>query len=311
MNQMPARFEAILQTFPAATHAILQMALQNAGKLEPDHWRQLTRIMAISVEELMLHLLPLAQQYAQTPISHFPVGAAIKASTVNDKDDSRIYLGANHECVGINLSQTIHAEQAATINAWMQGAGQIQTIAVSAAPCGLCRQFLYEAEGRQPIEVIVPATENSQFQRITLSELLPAAFGPADLNQPSGFMAASTSEKEFALKTPSADPLVRAALSAARLSYAPYTHNLAGCALVTAAGKTYTGRYAENAAFNPGVSPLHAAMVCLWMDLCGADPHIIRAVLVEKPTTCSQRAIAELLLKTYAPGIHLEYFEAD
>jgi hypothetical protein len=36
---------------------------------------------------------------------------------------------------------------------------------------------------------------------------------------------------------------------------------------------------------------------------------IQRVVLVEKPTTVSQRKITELLLESWAPGIGLEYFE--
>ena len=72
----------------------------------------------------------------------------------------------------------------------------------------------------------------------------------------------------------------------------------------------YAGRYAENAAFNPSLSALHTAIIRMTMDQPGAGNIIRRAVLVEKPTAISQRAVCELLLQTVAPNVHLEYFEA-
>ena len=72
----------------------------------------------------------------------------------------------------------------------------------------------------------------------------------------------------------------------------------------------YTGRYAENAAFNPSLSPLHTAITRLTMDNFESNINITRAVLVERPTSISQRAVCELLLQTVAPGVKLEYYEA-
>ncbi len=42
------------------------------------------------------------------------------------------------------LSFTINAEQSAANNAWLHGEEGVQIVAVSAAPCGNCRQFLKE-----------------------------------------------------------------------------------------------------------------------------------------------------------------------
>ena len=52
---------------------------------------------------------------------------------------------------------------------------------------------------------------------------------------------------------------------AASKSYAPYSGNFAGCVIETTEGKMYAGRYAENAAFNPSVSPLQAAFIQMTM----------------------------------------------
>ncbi|MBT8368277.1 MAG: cytidine deaminase, partial [Deltaproteobacteria bacterium] len=93
-------------------------------------------------------------------------------------------------------------------------------------------------------------------------------------------------------------------------SYAPYSQNYAGCAIKTVDGKMYTGRYAENAAFNPSLSALQTAIISLTMDRPGSKNSIRRAVLAERPTSISQRAVCELLLQTVAPDVKLEYFEA-
>ena len=105
-------------------------------------------------------------------------------------------------------------------------------------------------------------------------------------------------------------PLVLKAKAAAKNSYAPYTQNLAGCVIMTVDGKKYTGRYAENAAFNPSLTALHTALINMTMALPGLETSIHRAVLVERSTSISQRAACELLLQTVASNVSLEYFEA-
>jgi hypothetical protein len=65
----------------------------------------------------------------------------------------------------------------------------------------------------------------------------------------------------------------------------------------------------ETAAFNPSLSPLHTAIIGMNMDGLKTDGNITRAILVEKPTTISQRGVSELLLDSLAPDIRLEYYE--
>jgi hypothetical protein len=65
----------------------------------------------------------------------------------------------------------------------------------------------------------------------------------------------------------------------------------------------------ETAAFNPSLSPLHTAIIRMNMDGLETDGNITRAILVEKPTKISQRAVSELLLDSLAPDIRLEYYE--
>src|ERR1051326_1452329 len=72
----------------------------------------------------MLDLIPEAKRFAIPPISNF--------------------FGANFEFPGEALSFCVHAEQAAVVQAMAGGETGIDAIAVSAAPCGYCRQVLYE-----------------------------------------------------------------------------------------------------------------------------------------------------------------------
>lgn len=102
------------------------------------------------------------------------------------------------------------------------------------------------------------------------------------------------------------------ALAAARHSYAPYTKNFSGCALQLLDGSLFTGSYAENAAHNPGLSPLHAAISNMRMGsgpgaLFRALPEIRRCVLVEAVSDISQRDLSANLLASIAPGVPLEY----
>jgi cytidine deaminase len=224
------------------------------------------RETGMTIEQFLLSLVPQAQKYAIPPISNFFVGAVALGTT------GSAYFGANYEFVGQALSFTVHGEQAATANAILHGETGMQMLAVSAAPCGYCRQFLYELTTASTLQILLPNTPPT-----LLTSLLPDAFGPGDL----GVTAALMSPQSHNLKIDSDDPVVRAALAAANASYAPYTFSYAGVALRTRDGEIYAGQVAENAAFNPSMSPLEQAVVNLV--ICGGKTYddIADAVLVE------------------------------
>src|SRR6185312_7798402 len=111
-------------------------------------------------------LLAQAESCARPALTYFRVGAVVRGTS------GTLYLGANLEFAGESLSQTVHAEQAALSNAFMHDEAAIEAIAVSASPCGHCRQFLYEfAEGRA-ITILVPGQVP-----VELSAILPHPFG--------------------------------------------------------------------------------------------------------------------------------------
>jgi cytidine deaminase len=192
----------------------------------------------------MLERLVEAESYARPALSGYRVAAVVRGTS------GALYLGANIEFAGENLGQTVHAEQAALSNAFMHEEPGIEAIAVSAAPCGHCRQFLYEFAGGRDIEILVPGEP-----AITLSALLPRPFGPRDLNVTGGPL----SRTKIAIQN--VESVAQAARYAAANAYAPYSHSPSGVAIRSRRGNIYRGSYIENSAFNPSLPPLQVALV--------------------------------------------------
>ena len=263
------------------------------GVIPAERAPEVAEALGCSVAELAQRLVPFARAYSIGPVSGFEVGAVAQATS------GSLYLGANLELPGTALAFTVHAEQSTTTNAWLNGEEGLTAIAVSAPPCGHCRQVLNELTTAATLSVQVAGQEP-----VLLSDLLPAAFGPDDLHVPPGLM--SPQDHCIALET--ADPLVRSALSAANASYAPYTKGFAGVALETASGVVYEGRYAENAAFNPSMSALASALTMRVLG-GGADDALTRAVLVEAPSAVSQAGATAEALRVVAP-VELELYGA-
>ena len=237
----------------------------------------------------MLELLPKAQSYARPALTGFRVGAVVRGTS------GAVYMGANVEFPGENLAQTVHAEQAALSNAFMHDEPGIEAIAVSAPPCGHCRQFLYEfAEGRD-IEILLP-----EQPAIRLSALLPHPFGPRDLNVTMGPLTRT----KIAIQNVEGDP-VRAARYAAANAYAPYSNSPSGVAIRSRRGNVYRGSYIENAAFNPSLPPLQVALVA--MALANEDfGDIAEVVLAEAANnSISQLNATKSVLTVIAP--HAEF----
>ena len=247
----------------------------------------------------MIELLPWAKSFAKVPVSGFAVGAVALGRS------GALYAGANLELAKLPLSASVHAEQAAVANAWLNGERAIGALAVTASPCGHCRQFLNELGGASALRILVPSIAPA-----ALGELLPASFGPADLGvtgrllepEDHGLRAAESSDE-----TPP-DGLLGAALAAADASYAPYTRAYAGVALRLGDGTIVSGRYAECAAYNPSLPALQAALSALALRRADLSA-IANAVLVEAHGPTSQRSAAEAALRTLA-GVPLRYVAA-
>ena len=103
---------------------------------------------------------------AYAPYSDFHVGAAIRAR------DGRIFEGVNVENASYPLG--ICAERAAIARAVGEGCrpGELEEIAVTAAPCGGCRQWLYEFR----LERVTFKNAEGEIVSRTPAELLPESF---------------------------------------------------------------------------------------------------------------------------------------
>jgi cytidine deaminase len=118
-----------------------------------------------------------AMRHAYAPYSDFPVGVAGLV------DDGRVVVGCNVEnasygvglCAECGLVSSLHAT----------GGGRLVAISCVDAngeplmPCGRCRQLLYEHGGPECLVEAVPAP-------LRVHDLLPYAFGPADLEKVNG-----------------------------------------------------------------------------------------------------------------------------
>lgn len=298
MTTVQERLAARLAAFPEAGRSQLAGLLGDPGfrgLVPAEAATEIAQALDRGVEDLMRLLVPFAQCYAIAPVSGFQVGVVARGTS------GSLYFGANMEYVGTSLALTVHGEQSATANAWLHGERGLSSIAISAAPCGLCRQFLYELTTAATLVVLVGGQRPAP-----LRDLLPQAFGPADLGVAAALM--SPESHGLALDPEPEDPLVLAALAAADSSYAPYSGGFAGVAIETASGAVYAGRYAESAAFNPSLSPLQCALV---LHSFGGNPGdaVARAVLVEASSKADHAAVTSDFLSALSDA-ELEAYRA-
>jgi len=305
-------FAKVLDSFPRSSRPYLENLPRQGGKLFAKVHQELMDQLNLPMEALMIRLLPLATLFSVVPVSEFPVGAVVLGGAGTPDGEMNLYLGANMEFENQALNMTLHAEQAAVVNAWHLGARFIKSVATSELPCGHCRQFLTELSGWPDLMVLTSTGEERGYRQNRLPQILPAAFSPTDLGNEKGFMGPAKAHQKLRLVRHSDDAVVQAALSAAEASYAPYTGNLAGCAVETVDNDVISGRYMESVAYNPSVSPLIAAVLQLnLMSLADEPAAISRVVLVEKTTRIRQKGFVEMLMASWVPGVELEYYAAQ
>ena len=123
-----------------------------------------------------------ARTRAVAPYSHFLVGAALLAA------DGRVFTGCNIENAA--FTPTNCAERTALFKAVSEGVTRFTDIAVVGAregqvnelvtaPCGVCRQALFEFCGPE-LNVIMAKSCEDYIER-SLGELLPFGFGGANV----------------------------------------------------------------------------------------------------------------------------------
>ena len=113
-----------------------------------------------------------AMRLAYAPYSQFPVGAAAVA------DDGRVVVGCNVEnaaygvtlCAECGLVSQLHLTGGGRLTHFVCVNGDSEVI----MPCGRCRQLLFENGGADLLLLTVSGVR-------TMAQVLPDAFGPADL----------------------------------------------------------------------------------------------------------------------------------
>ncbi|XP_061347637.1 cytidine deaminase 1-like [Gastrolobium bilobum] len=301
--------------------------------IEASEAQSMAEASGLSLTQLLPSLVNSAQTLARPPISNFHVAAVGLAPS------GRIFVGVNLEFPGLPLHHSIHAEQFLLTNLFLNDETHLHSFAVSAAPCGHCRQFLQELRGAPDIQLLITSDPNREFT--ALSHFLPHRFGPHNLlSQDSPFLLEQHHNRLTLLTTthqqyeyehehehehehadssslPNGvcnghaldEKLKFVALEAANKSHAPYSDSPSGVALVDCGGNVYKGSYIESAAFNPSLGPLQAALVAYVAGGGGDYDRIVGAVLVEKDeATVKQEQTARLLLHLISPNCQFKTF---
>lgn len=138
------------------------------------------------VEQLALVEAESTLKNAYTPYSHFKVAACLYTQ------EGQLVSGVN--CEDASYGLVTCAERTAIVTANAMGLRKFSGIAIitkgenfdtqePTAPCGSCRQMLYELSqlSNCDLKVIMSSTKKDKILVATISELLPYAFGPKDL----------------------------------------------------------------------------------------------------------------------------------
>lgn len=115
------------------------------------------------------------QKKAYAPYSNYAVGAALLTKS------GKTFTGVNVENSAYGV--TICAERTAVFNAVSEGEKEFEAIAVvtkdGGTPCGSCRQVM--AEFGLKMVVMIADEKGNILHEVTVADLLPASFGPANL----------------------------------------------------------------------------------------------------------------------------------
>ena len=133
-------------------------------------------------EQALIAAAYAAAEQAYAPYSDYPVGAALLFA------DGAVVTGCNVENASYGLA--LCAETVAVAKALGEGRrGGLTAVAVVGlkadaepiTPCGRCRQVLNEVASLGGTDPLVLCVSAEGMRRVTLSALLPHAFGPGHL----------------------------------------------------------------------------------------------------------------------------------
>jgi len=253
---------------------------------------QLVRQFSLaSTDQLMVHLIALAQKRSDPSISGFPVGAVgLEAET------GALVLGSNMEFPGSSLSMTMHGEGFVATRAFSRGQRLVRIAISEAHPCAHCRQYLCEFDWRDNLELIDPLGH-----RLKLADLYPWPFDPAYLGE-HGARPGRRGARPAVQPGTKESGALEALIDAGARGHMPYSGAPAAVVIETHDGALIRGVGIESVAFNPTIMPIQAALVDLvahgysYVDIdhvhVGFDPN----------GPVDHRAATQLMVEALAPG---------
>ncbi len=130
------------------------------------------------IDAFYFALLGVAQEYS--------INFSDKVGAVAVAGSGNVYFGFNIEFPGLDVGSFIHAEQVAIANARIKREGtvretQVDSVYISAAPCGSCRQMLLNVNGDINI-MKIKFPHDGKVVSETLPKLIRLPFGDLDLN---------------------------------------------------------------------------------------------------------------------------------
>jgi cytidine deaminase len=132
-------------------------------------------LLTDEMRRLLVEQAMTARENAYVPYSKYPVGAALLTAS------GAIFTGCNIEIA--SYGATVCGERTAAFKAVSEGERDFRAMAVvtsnGAAPCGICRQVLYEFGPE--MTVIMADAGGSITWEGPLTDLLPQGFGPKKL----------------------------------------------------------------------------------------------------------------------------------
>lgn len=131
----------------------------------------------------LIEIAKQAATHSYSPYSGYTVGAALLSK------DGSVYTGCNIENAA--YSPTNCAERTAVFKAVSEGVREFEKIAVVGgyhldfkdyfSPCGVCRQVLREF--CRDDFIVLLGKNGDEYQKLTLTELLPCSFSSQQLKQ--------------------------------------------------------------------------------------------------------------------------------
>jgi len=244
----------------------------------------------------------------------FPQNSGFRVVAVLRTQSGKYFEGTNYE--GASAEETICAERVALAHAWMNGeTGPFTHIYVvgdtndrakkpipPTAPCGSCRQVLFEMSDvwQTPMTVSFGSYDGFSTQHSTIADLLPKSFGPTSMGikhvQRHARLSPELVENRVKLGsdlgqvTPAntcwQSHLVQLAKQAAEFSYIPYVGPKEGTAIAfrdprlpvnEAPLRVALGARLENAAFSDAISSSMMARALARLCL-GTNPDIVSEI---------------------------------